>query len=121
MKQTLLEYSEKLQTVRELATHFQCAATTLKTWVKKGDLASYQEASTSAHLLNPEHVERWLRNRSHVKSVFHPNPENPSPFSFKGDSFPSIMKAAHALPHEQQRVLITSLGGHISPSDISEQ
>jgi len=110
---TTITYTEDLRTVREAASSFQCATSTLKSWLKKGEIPSFQHTETSAHLINPEHVERRLRNSSHVKSIFHPTPENPSPFSFKEGCFPSIMKAANALPETEKRVLITSLGGHL--------
>jgi len=50
----------------------QCAQSTLKRWIKSGELESHQEKAGSTHLVDPERVAAILQSNSKVKSKFHP-------------------------------------------------
>ena len=67
-------------TTKQASDQFECAQSTLKRWIKDEELKSHQVKKRSAHLVDPEHVERMLRLRSHVTSIFHPaKPDDVTP------------------------------------------
>ncbi|MCP5534881.1 MAG: helix-turn-helix domain-containing protein [Akkermansiaceae bacterium] len=59
-------------TTKQASENYECAQSTLKRWIKAEELKSHQIKPRSAYLVDPEHVERMLKLRSHVTSIFHP-------------------------------------------------
>jgi hypothetical protein len=58
--------------LREVSEAFKCSVHSLKSNVKSGRLPSMKAAGTAPYLVRPSAVEKFLRETSAVRSIFHP-------------------------------------------------
>jgi len=66
------EPSEKPVQLKQAATKFECAASSLKYNIKHGKLLAYQENAMAPYMVRLSDVERFLRVTPGVESMFYP-------------------------------------------------
>lgn len=85
-------------TLKQAATEFECAWTSLKNNIKSSKLAATQAGVKAPYMVRPSDVERFLRATPGIASIFHPADSKPIP---SVSQLPSATDMSPVMTHQK--------------------